>query len=400
MNHLPSALSDRLAVMAIAGQFFINGAMTSSFIARAPQIRDRIGVSIEEFGALVTVVAAFGLLGSLVAGRVIDATTTRRVLAVGAVGTVLSLPLIGAARGPALWLLAMFVYVLFDVLVDISMNLQGSLLSARRRAPIMNRLHGLWSLGALGGGLGAVAANAVGLSTFAHLALVAAIAAVALVVVTRHLLPSDEDGPTDAAAPESADMPWRVRFAPTVLVVLASMFANVAEVAGGDWASFRLTDDFGATAELGSLAFVAYTAGMSAMRFGGDWLQLRLGRTVLHRFSLALTAAGYAVAALVPDPRASIVGFALVGIGVATFMPKLYDDAARIPGRRGAGLGAMTAGNCIAYLVTPLVVGMLAGTALGVGGAIALSALPAVVALAIVTEWSERLLRRKRTTVT
>ena len=37
------------------GQFFVNGAMTASFIARAPQIRDRIGVSVEEFGLLLTV---------------------------------------------------------------------------------------------------------------------------------------------------------------------------------------------------------------------------------------------------------------------------------------------------------------------------------------------------------
>lgn len=40
-------------------------------------------------------------------------------------------------------------------------------------------------------------------------------------------------------------------------------------------------------------------------------------------------------------------------------MPKLYDDAARLPGRRGAGLGAMTAGMHVAFLLTPLTWGGL-----------------------------------------
>ena len=145
---------DRLALLAVAGQFFVNGAMTASFIARAPQIRDRLGVGVDEFGLLLTIASAFGLLGSLFAGRLIHAASTKGVLQAGAVVMVLSLLVIGAARSPAVWLIGMFTYVFVDVLVDISMNLQGSWISARRHAPVMNRLHGLWSLGTFAGGRG------------------------------------------------------------------------------------------------------------------------------------------------------------------------------------------------------------------------------------------------------
>ena len=106
-----------------------------------------------------------------------------------------------------------------------------------------------------------------------------------------------------------------------------------------------MTDDFLTTAALGSFAFVAYTVGMTSMRFGGDLLQLRLGHMGLHRLSVGVATVGFLLASLVPDEAAAVVGFLLVGVGVATFMPKLYDDAARLPGRRGAGLGAMTAGR-------------------------------------------------------
>ena len=389
----PSSLDarDRRALIATAGQFFVNGAMTASFVARAPQLRDRIGVSIPGYGLLLTTAALFGLLGSLMAGRIIHRASTRRVLQAGAVVMVISLPVIGGARSPAVWLIGMFAYVFVDVLVDISMNLQGSWISARRRTPVMHRLHGLWSLGTLVGGLGAVAANAAGMSTSAHLVVVAVVMAGVLAVVTRNLLPTDVD---DHADPIDEAAPRRTRLAPVLLLVLAGMFAVVAEVTGGDWATFRLTDDFGSSAALGSLAFVAFTVGMTSMRFGGDLLQARLGRDVLHRVSLTLAASGFVLAALVPNRAVSIVGFAVIGIGVATFMPKLYDDAARLPGRRGAGLGAMTAGMRVAFLATPVAVGALAGSSLSVGGAIALFTLPAMVGLAVVTTATVRLLRR------
>ena len=396
MDRPPLSSVDRRALAATAGQFFVNGAMTASFIARAPQIRDRIGVTVDKFGLLLTVSAIVGLIGSLVAGRIVHAATTRRVLQVGAVVMVLSLPVIGLARSPAVWLIGMFTYLFVDVLVDISMNLQGSWISARRHTPVMNRLHGLWSLGIFAGGLGAVAANAAGLSTFTHLVIVAAVMAVALVFVTRNLLPDDEEGHGDAAIPPPPPSATRrARLAPIILVVFAGMFAVITEVTGGDWAAFRLADDFDAAAALASLAFVAYTVGMTSMRFGGDWLQLRLGRIGLHRLSVGLVLGGFAVASLVPNEAASIVGFLLVGLGVATFLPKLYDDAARLPGRRGAGLGAMTAGMRVAYLITPVAVGALAATSLSVGEAIAIFTLPATIGLVIVTEWNERLVRRR-----
>jgi hypothetical protein len=313
---------------------------------------------------------------------------------------VISLPVIGAARTPAIWLIGMFTYLFVDVLVDISMNLQGSWISARRHAPVMNRLHGVWSLGTFAGGLGAVIANAAGLSTLTHLLIVATVMAVALAFVTRNLLPGDEEGHADAAPAPSEAASRRARLAPVVLLVLAGTFAVVAEVTGGDWATFRLTDDFAAAAALGSLAFVAYTVGMTAMRFGGDTLQLRLGRLYLHRLSVALAMVGVLVATLIPNTAAAIAGFMLIGVGVATFMPKLYDDAARLPGRRGAGLGAMTAGMRLAFLATPVAVGWLAGTHLSVGNAIAIFTLPALVGLVLVTELNERLLRRSHALAT
>lgn len=394
----PSTLSDRdrRALVAVAGQFFVNGAMMASFIARAPQIRDQIGVTVDRFGLLLTVASSVGLVASAVAGRVIHRFGTRRVLQVGVVVTTLTMPAIGAAPGPAVWLAAMMTYMFVDLFIDIAMNLQGSWISARRHRPVMNRLHGVWSLGTFAGSLGAVAANVAGLAPFTHLALVGVVVGGLLVVITRNLLPTDEAEHADSPAAASAAPPTRRSLlAPVLLLALAGMFAAVNEAAPGDWATFRLTDDFGAAGALGSAAFAALTVGMTAMRFGGDALQERLGRAGLRRMSIGLTALGVVLAGLVPSAAVSLVGFAVIGLGVATFMPTLYDDAAQVPGRRGAGLGGLTAGMRLSFLGTPVLVGVLASTSLSVGDAIAVLTLPALLGLAVVSEWNERLLRQR-----
>ena len=394
MAGAPLSTRDRRALVAAAGQFFVNGAMMASFVARAPQIRDQIGVTVDDFGLLLTIASSIGLLGSAVAGRVVHRFGTRRVLQVGVVVTTLTMPLIGAARGPAWWLAAMMTYMLVDLFIDIAMNLQGSWISARRHTPVMNRLHGTWSLGTFAGGLGAVAANAAGLAPLPHLTIVAVVVGALLVVITRNLLPTDEEAHADAD-PAAAVPTGRARMLPIVLLALAGMFASVGEAVPGDWATFRLTDDFGAPGALGSAAFAALTVGMTVMRFGGDSLQLRLGRRGLRRLSLALTGIGLVLATLVGNVVAALVGFTVVGLGVATFMPTLYDDAARLPGRRGAGLGALTGGMRISFLGTPVAVGALAATSLSVGDAIAVLTLPALLGLTVVTEWTDRLIRRR-----
>ena len=90
-----------------------------------------------------------------------------------------------------------------DVLVDSAMNTQGSWISGRRAVPVMNRLHGLWSLGTVVGGLVAAQAAASGVSLRTHLLVASAAFFAVVVFVGRGLLTTDEyvtETDADAAA--------------------------------------------------------------------------------------------------------------------------------------------------------------------------------------------------------
>lgn len=384
---------DRRAVASVATQFFINGAVFASFIPRLPEIRDRIDVSTDVLGALLTAGAMVGLLGSFVVSKVIERFGTRQVLIAGATVLIATLPLIGFATAPAIFVLGLGLMAAFDVIVDVAMNLQGSWLSARRHAPIMNRLHGLWSLGTVVGGLAAAQITSAGISLQSHLLGVAAVLAVALVFVGRGLLRVDEDqnaAREDAAASaQSSSRATPVRRA-LLMLALAGGFAIAVELVSSDWAAFRLSDDFATTAGFAGLGYVAFTSGMTLGRFGGDWLLSKIGTAALNQAAVVAATIGLAGAALLPNRYLVLISYVLAGLGISTFFPRLYDTAAQLPGKRGAGLGALTAGSRVTALATPIIVGSLAATSLSVGTATAIVVIPSVLAFGVVTLISDR----------
>ena len=375
--------TDRRALGSVATQFFVNGAAFASFVPRLPEIRDRVGVGLDGLGLMMTVAVTIGVIGSLRAPGLIARFGTRRTLIVGGVLLISALPTIGFATAPYVFVLGAAAMFVADGLVDVSMNLQGSWLSARRHAPVMNRLHGLWSLGTVVGGLTAAQAAAAGMSLQLHLTIAAGLMLASLLFVGRGLLAEDEEHGVDAAGEASAPTTKRTRAARLALLVLAVSGACsvTVEIVSGDWAAFRLSEDFGTTAGFAGLGYVAFTVGMTAGRLGGDAAVVRIGDDRLLRSATVVAGLGLAGAAFVPNRWVVLVAYGVAGLGTSTFFPKLYDDAARFRGRRGAGLAWLRTGSSVTALAVPTVVGVLAATSLSVGAATAIVTLPCVAGL-------------------
>ena len=380
----------------MAVQFFANGTVYATVIPRLPDIRERVDISIGTLGLVLTLGSVASLIGSLLAARVIARLGSRRVMIYGAVCSIGFLPVIGFSTGPVLLVAALFGLLFFDVFIDVAMNVQGSALSARRHTPVMNRLHGLWSLGSVTGGVVTVLTLRAGVSTPVHVSAVAVVLIAALMFVAPGLLRSDEASELDEATAANSTQPRRRAFgAASLLLAIGGAMAMTIEITNGDWASFRLGEDLGARPGIAGLAFLTFTTGMTIGRFGGDWMQVRLGSTRLFRLSALISGSGSIMATLIPNTGVSIVGFLIAGLGTSVLFPQLYDRAARSPGPPGSGFASMLIGQRGAGLVAPLVVGALADTeALDVGQAMAIVTIPASLVVFVSTVLTVRTRRR------
>jgi fucose permease len=175
-----------------------------------------------------------------------------------------------------------------------------------------------------------------------------------------------------------------------VLLGLAGYTALAVEATSLDWPAFRFTDDLGTSASTAAWAYVAVTGGMTLGRFAGDSAAVLLGKERLVDVAIVVNVSGLILATMVDSVAAGLIGYAAAGIGVSVFLPEIYDQAAKFPGRPGSGLGALTAGLRLAALTVPLLVGALIAVVGTIGGAVALCAIPSAIGFGVVARLARR----------
>ena len=366
------AVSPKRLAVATGVLFFVNGMVYGNWLPRIPELKDQLGLSNTNLGITLLGGGIGGIVGSLLASRVTKRLGSRRLL----LRTIVPLPIVMAAIpfvGEAWMLLALLSLIgLIDVWTDLAMNVQGVIAQERLGQSIINRLHGLWSVGFGSGTLIGSLAAGVGVSFRVQVVVVALSLLATVGAVSRSLEPTD---PTPTA--HAADIPVRRRHLGLAAVALAvaGAAAIALEGAPNEWAALLMRDDlnFGEWAGFGTVAF---GFGMVVSRLGGDHALNRLGDARLFRLSLALVAIGITTVVLTNVAWLGLVALFVSGLGQGVVFPRLYLVAARVPGMSaGAGLGAMLIGLRIGGMATAVAMGRISQsssvqTALGVVGVV------------------------------
>jgi hypothetical protein len=333
--------------------FVVNGLVFSNFLPRIPEIRDQLGVSNTGLGASLLGGGLGGIIGSLLIARVLRNVTTKNLVTAAATALALGLPIIAFMRSPVGLLIALTALGFADTFNDISMNAQGVRIQDLLTKPIMQRLHGGWSLGSFAGtGIGMLAA-AAGISIKLHFALVGLVMLIAVWTSRRHLLDSDPPPPQAEATGRSK------RLLSPIVIAMSLMAVGVAflEATPNDWSSVTMRDVLGVTTWSG-LGTVAFAAAMLLGRLGGDHAKVRLGTSRFLTLATIATAAGGLLVVIAESVAIGLIGFAVWGLGVSVMFPLLYEMAAKLPGTsEGAGLGAMVIGQRSGFMLCTLAVG-------------------------------------------
>ncbi len=340
--------------------FFVNGATFSNWLPRIPEIRDELGLGNAGLGVTLLGGGLGGIVGALLVGRLSERIGSRRLLTIAALALSAGMPLIASAPSAATLLALLTVLGSLDVFNDVAMNSQGVMVQERLERPIMNRLHGMWSLGFTGGAVVGSAARATEIDIQVHLAVVGAVLLGTVLAVRRWLIPSDTAHDSVSRPSGGAAGTERARRGPTVAMIamaLAAIGAIALEVTPNDWASVLLADVFDA-GRFSGLGTVACAGAMLVGRLAGDHVQARVGDHRLLTGSMILIATGASITVIAPVTAVAIVGLVIWGLGLSVVFPQLYATAARLPGTSaGAGLGWMLLGQRFGSMVCAVAVG-------------------------------------------
>ncbi|QXC62352.1 MFS transporter [Aquihabitans sp. G128] len=424
----------RAARAAVAALFFTNGALFASAVPRYPEIKADLGLSNGALGAAIAAFPLGALLLGLTATALVGRFRSRRVAVVGilVLGAVLAL----VPFAPRWGLLAAVLFVAggIDAVVDVAQNAHGLRVQRRYGRSIVNALHGLWSVGAVVGGLVGAALAGLEVPLPAHFIGAAVVAGAIALVADRHLLPGPDDrervpgleaadASADASGTEPASPPDASADAPAIgaekrpdasadasggdieaspavvagglrtadravllgllaLGLLAACGASV-EDAGSSWGAVYLRDERGASAAVAGLAFVALQSAMTVGRLTGDRLMDRFGQRAVVRTGGLVAAIGMGAALLVPTTATTLLGYVAAGLGVATLIPAAMHAADELPGLpAGLGLTVVSWMLRVGFLLSAPLVGAVAdATSIRVGLASVVLTGVAIVAL-------------------
>jgi MFS family permease len=356
---------------AVAAAFATQGMVFVSLTTRLPRFRDHWDLGEVGLSLVLLMIVLLAGVGSVVAEQLARRASSATLLRAGLLGIAASVPVAAAAPAFGVFVAGLAVYGVALGVVDATTNMQAVALEHRYGRPILPSFHGAWTTG---GVVGAGLALAAGDSP---LALTGLVALVPLAVALAPYLPRDH-----TVVDADAGVPWR----PILLVGLGMVLFYMVDTAAQTWGPTYLDDVFDTPHRLVALATFPYLIASLVTRLAGDGLVARYGAVPVLRLGAVVGSAALAVVVFAPTWPVAVLGFTVLGAGVAVIAPLSFSAAARIAGGEQARVdGVIARFNQFNYggaLLGSVLTGLVGAGSLRVGFAVPMVLLLAMLPLA------------------
>jgi len=321
----------RRAWLGTAIWFFLNSVAWASIVVRMPEIKEALGASNGVLGLLL-LVSVLGALSALrPAGILCAKYGSSPVMVVSALSGAVVLPLVAWLPNAYVFVLSVFVFMFTTANMDMSQNAHAVAIEHRSGKKIMGRLHGLWSVGGIAGGVVGGGFAALGLSLMQQALFMSVLIIVVALAAKGLLLPPDADQHEPAVHEDGEKHRYPLAF---WILGLVGLCAALGEGAAGDWGAVLLHDEWRATAFVSSLPYIAFQTTMVIGRFSSDALSERFGRYIILRCCGAITTIGLTAGLLIGDVPGVLIGWLSIGLGVSVVVPMVFSAAGALALKR------------------------------------------------------------------
>ncbi|MEO6510544.1 MAG: MFS transporter [Nocardioides sp.] len=304
--------------LAVAGAFATQGFVFISLTTRLPAFSDKWDLSEVELSLLLLGLVLLAGVGTLLAERLAPRVGSATLLRAALVGIAVAVPAATLAPDVAFFSASVAGYGVALGVVDAVINMQAVALEHRYGRPILPSFHGSWTLGGL-------VASAITLATAdLDLRWMALLAVVPLAATLAPYLPHERAG----APAVDVSVPWR----PILLVGAALVLFYMVDTAAFTWGPTFLDRAVDAPSRLVALATFPYLLASGLVRLAGDGLVRRLGPVPVLRAGALVACLGLAIVVFAPSWPVAVLGFLVMGAGVAVIAPLSFSAAARLAG--------------------------------------------------------------------
>ena len=337
--------------------FLANGLLLGSWATAIPGLARRLDLGEGRLAVVLLGLATGGIAMMIAAPRLIGRVGHRPLSRIS--GVLSAFAFILPLTAPS-WLTAIGATLFMGAVMgcmDIAMNTEAVVVEQRRGRPILSRLHGCFSIGALAGSLFGGLLIEAGVGQLGH-GLATALLAGLVVVPTCIVRP---DTVIDPVATQERPHGNNLRDALAALTLLAFIaFAGlVCEGAMIDW-TVKLMRQYGEAPLAAAAVYGAFAGGMAVGRLSGDSFTLRIGDRVLLVAGCLIAAGGVGVMILSVRAAIALPAMLLAGLGVANIVPVVFRLAGAHGSNPASSLAFVTICAYCGLLVGPVAIGSIA----------------------------------------
>jgi MFS family permease len=339
---------------ATRAQFLNLGCIAGVWGVHIPSVKARYALDERTLAAAMFATSVGSLLTLSIAGPIVGKLGPRTASVIAGLGFCVALG--GALLLPGLLTLcvAMLLLGMSESVFDVSINAEGATLETLSGRAIMSGFHGMFSLGAMiGAGITAVLLR-LNVPAWIQLGSVALVVAGSVITASRGMLTEHPK-----AAVEQAHFTWPRGL--LLLIGLLICFGMLAEGVMYNWSVLYVKQELHTTQSFAAFGYVCFAAATAAMRFAGDAVRARVAERQMLFAGPALAAVAMLLVVLTATPWMALLGFAFIGIGLATVVPILYNAATRVPGvSPAAAIASVSSIGYVGFMIGPPIIGAIA----------------------------------------
>jgi MFS family permease len=336
---------------------FLFALALGGLLSRMPDLQAHLGVTEGQLGLTLIGMAIGSLISLTVSAPLIarlGARTTAFVTIFGTAAMYALVPWLPTA--PAVFG-ALFVAGFLAGALEINVNIEADKLEAQMGRRIMNRVHGMWSLGFFVTALLGAGIRQWGLGIELHTA-----GLLVFVVIVGLLTFS---GMTTAPDRPDAHQGEQPVFAIPTLGLLPLCMIGIAaflvEGAGVDWSTIYMRDVWHAAPFIGGMGLTLFSFLMAMTRLFIDPFVDAHGPRRIATVLLLIAAAGVMLVTFAPFDYAALAGFGLMGMGCSAVYPLAVSAAAQRTDRPSAvNVAAIGQVTFIVFFLAPPLLGFIA----------------------------------------
>ena len=341
---------------AILAVFFLQAFAGGGIFPRIPDLQAALGLNEAELGLVLMGMPLGGLSSLLFANRITERFGTRAVCLMAILGLAITTLCAGLAPAPLLLFIALAANGAAFSLSNVAMNVEADRVEFTTGRPVMNRCHGLWSIGMTLATLLGAAARGASLTPALHFALSAMIVLLGLVFLAPRLAPA-RARPIVSRKPGFVVLPNRL----TACLVGFGLVGGVVQGSVHNWGAIFMRDSFAVADWIDALPLPVFLVFLTAGRLMGDRMTARYRAAAVARALALVTFVGVMMTVAAPHPAVALAGFGLLGLGIAVVFPMMVSAAAQAPDRPAAeSVAAITLLSGLVMLAVPPAIGMLA----------------------------------------